>query len=201
MESIKPNKGINREKFFQNMKDVGLFSKYTQLQVDSIDAILDEMELLGVDDKRQMAYIFATAYHEGFDYDGKTTGTIQRLVPIREKGGESYLRRKAYYPYVGVGFVMLTWIDNYKEFNRIISRIPRFKGKDIVKYPKQLEEVELSAFVLVYGMINGTYTKKKLSDYFNAKKTDPINARRIVNGIDKAKKIASYYHKFYLALN
>lgn len=45
---------------------------------------------------------------------------------------------------------------------------------------------DVAAFVMFEGMINGTFIGEKLSDYFNAKTTDWINARRIINGTDKA---------------
>jgi putative chitinase len=45
-------------------------------------------------------------------------------------------------------------------------------------------------------MLQGKYTGKKLGDYFNDTKTDPLNARRIINGMDKADAIRVYYNKF-----
>ncbi len=46
----------------------------------------------------------------------------------------------------------------------------------------------------------GDFTGKALEEYFNASKTDWINARRIINGKDKAELIASYAEKFYTAI-
>lgn len=48
--------------------------------------------------RNQMAYVLATAYHE----------TAHTMKPVREMGGEKYLRSKKYYPYVGMGYVQLT---------------------------------------------------------------------------------------------
>ena len=45
--------------------------------------------------------------------------------------------------------------------------------------------------VCVAGMVHGTFTGKKLSNYFTATKSDWTNARRIINGLDKAAPIAS----------
>ena len=47
-------------------------------------------------------------------------------------------------------------------------------------------------------MVEGWFTGKKLSDYFN-EKTDYINARKIVNGLDKADIIAGYAKVLYSA--
>ena len=55
---------------------------------------------------------------------------------------------------------------------------------------------EPSIWATFYGMRTGLFTSKKLSDYFNEDKSDPINARRIINGTDKAKLICEYYNKF-----
>ena len=52
----------------------------------------------------------------------------------------------------------------------------------------------------VYCMMNGVYTGKKLTDYIQAEKCDFINARRVVNGTDKAELIMSYAAKFLEAL-
>ena len=38
---------------------------------------------------KHLAYIFATAYHE----------TAHKIQPIREMGGETYLKSKKYYPW------------------------------------------------------------------------------------------------------
>jgi putative chitinase len=50
------------------------------------------------------------------------------------------------------------------------------------------------------GMHEGLFTGKKLSQYFNEVTEDPISARKIINGKDKAKMIAGYYYEFKNAL-
>ena len=57
-------------------------------------------------------------------------------------------------------------------------------------------EDEPSALVLYDGMINSWFTGAGLPDFFNESKEDPYNARKIVNGLDKADLIESYYWKF-----
>jgi hypothetical protein len=47
------------------------------------------------------------------------------------------------------------------------------------------------------GMRKGIFTGKKFADYFSANKTDWVNARRIINGTDKARLIAEYAQDFY----
>jgi hypothetical protein len=45
-------------------------------------------------------------------------------------------------------------------------------------------------------MHGGLFTGKKLSDYITASKTDYVNARKIINGTDKAALIAGYAKQF-----
>jgi putative chitinase len=54
------------------------------------------------------------------------------------------------------------------------------------------------------GMIRGSFRKKKLADYFNDTKSDPIMARNIINGTrkgeklpDRAVEIANAYKAFH----
>jgi putative chitinase len=54
--------------------------------------------------------------------------------------------------------------------------------------------------VLFKGMIDGLFTGQSLEDYFNANKTDWQQARKIVNGMDKANLIADYARRFNTCL-
>jgi hypothetical protein len=49
-------------------------------------------------------------------------------------------------------------------------------------------------------MADGWFTGKKLSQYFNDGKDDPVNARQIINGNDKDDLIAGYHEDFLAAL-
>lgn len=53
---------------------------------------------------------------------------------------------------------------------------------------------------MVKGMRDGLFTGKKFSDYFSPSKEDFVQARRMINSLDKADEIASYVRKFYKAL-
>jgi hypothetical protein len=50
------------------------------------------------------------------------------------------------------------------------------------------------------GMRDGDFTGKKLADYFSSSKDDPVNARRIINGTDRAETIAGYHRSFLSAI-
>ena len=49
-------------------------------------------------------------------------------------------------------------------------------------------------------MAEGLFTGKCLGDYVNASRCDPLSARRIVNGLDRASEIAGYFARFREAL-
>lgn len=129
--------------------------------------------------RNQLAYVLATAYHE----------TAHTMKTVREYGGDTYLKKKKYYPYVGMGYVQLTWDYNYKKAGDKL-------GVDFLKNPKLLLEPKYAAPILVIGMQEGWFTGKKLSDYITLKKSDFKNARRIVNGMDKADLIEGYAEKY-----
>jgi len=177
------------ESFLTKIKANGLFKALTQLQVDSINAIGDEMQAQQVTDVRQQAYIFATAYWEAHNPKKPEL----RLTPMKEFGGETYLKGKKYYPYFGRGFSQLTWDYNYKKEGSRLS-LP------LLEQPDLMLQLHTAANSHVYCMKHGSYTGKKLSDYINDKKCDFINARRIVNGTDRAAEIASIAQKFLSAL-
>ena len=50
------------------------------------------------------------------------------------------------------------------------------------------------------AMAEGLFTGKRLSDYFGPGKSDPLNARRIINGTESAAKVAGYHRSFVSAL-
>lgn len=168
-----------------NLITAGLFKSLTDLQQQSINAIIDECSKQDVTDTRQVAYILATAYHEC--YNPKHPDT--RLTPMIEFGGDTYLRSKKYWPYVGRGFSQLAWLDNYRKETKHL-------GLPLIEQPELMLQIPFAANSHVYCMVHGIYTGKKLSDYINASGCDFVNARRIVNGIDKAELISEYAGKF-----
>lgn len=140
--------------------------------------------------------MLATTYHE-------TAATIQ---PIEEFGkGRKYdygrrlkMSRKPYTDtnaiFFGRGYVQLTWYENYAKAGRIL-------GLDLLNKPELALNPDVATKILFIGMELGTFTGKRLSDYFNDTKEDWVNARRIINGIDKAQTIAEYAKKFHAAIS
>jgi predicted chitinase len=198
-EPVKPSEPKNKKipASFPNQKALidalltVVISKYKPKAKDSIPLILDECKKQGVTNKAQIAYILATTNHEsamgfliteiasGDAYEGRAS-----LGNTQKGDGRKFKGR---------GFVQLTGRLNYQKFSKIL-------GIDLISNPNLATSFPIAAKILVYGMIHGSYTGKKLSDYINNAKTDFLNARRIVNGTDKADKIKGYADKFYSIL-
>ena len=73
-------------------------------------------------------------------------------------------------------------------------------GIDLLNNPDLAMRADIAANIMIVGMVRGLFTGKKLNDYINDKKTDYVNARRIINGTDAAAKIAAYAVKYERAL-
>lgn len=169
---------------FEGAKQNKMFSSYSQRQVDSINAIMCQCSNNGLT-VPQIAYVLATAYHEAYN----PAIANSRITPITEFGSNAYLKGKKYYPYHGRGFVQLTWKENYDKQGKRL-------GIDLVNNPDLALDLNYASDILVWGMKHGEFTGKRLSDYINNEKKDYINARRIINGVDKKELIASYAEKF-----
>lgn len=180
-KDIKPR--IDRDKFYDSIR-TDLFGIIKPLQLSGMETILDEWENSGHTDTRWLSYILATIYHE----------TAKTMQPIKELGGEKYLKSKKYYPYYGRDFVQTTWKYNYE-------KVKKFTGVDVVSHPDLIANPEMAAKVAIEFMFRGHYTGKSLPMYFNDKKEDPINGRKIINGLDKAALVGTYYYKFKKALS
>lgn len=49
--------------------------------------------------------------------------------------------------------------------------------------------------------MEGSFTGKKLSDFFGLSEEDWVNARKIINGLDKASLIAGYFRRYYATIS
>jgi predicted chitinase len=153
--------------------------------------ILAEARKQGVTNKAQLAYILATATHEsgagahmeefasGRAYEGRRSlGNTQPGDGVRYKGR---------------GYVQLTGRRNYTDWSRRL-------GMDLVSNPRAVENPEVAAKILVGGMMQGTFTGRGLGSYINNQKTDFVNARRTVNGTDRAGHIADIARRLMAAM-
>lgn len=148
----------------------------------TIDAIKGMCQALGIGLPTQVAYVLATTQWE----------TAQTFQPVREAFWLDEEWRRAnlsYYPYYGRGYVQLTWEKNYQAYSDML-------GIDMVDEPDRALEPAVALFVLVHGFKTGTFTGRKITDYINQGTTDFTNARRCVNGTDRATEIANLAQTF-----
>ena len=154
-----------------------------------VDRLINDSDIIDV---RWAAYMLATVKHE----------CANTWKPIEEYGkGAAYDYGKAVQVkdpdknieltniYYGRGYVQLTWEKNYKEMDNALG----LKAQSSLHlYPSNALEPDTAYKIMSYGMRHGSFTKKKLSDYISGGAADYYNARRIINGLDKADLIKGY---------
>ena len=182
---------INRDIYFDLVRSSMFEGSMSQQQVDGQNVIvaLWDYQATGspMTDLRWLAYMLATVYHE----------CATRMWPVTEYGSDTYLKGKPYYPYHGRGFVQLTWEENYRNAGIALGLID---DRDLVAHPDIALDSLIAARIMFRGMSEGWYTGKKLGQYFNDDKDDPVNARQIINGNDDDDLIAGYHYEFLSAL-
>lgn len=165
-----------------------------------------------------MAYCLATSYHE--------TGHL--MTPVRERGSgdgpdadpwDDYLQKYDTgrlaknlgntpeadgdgVKWAGRGDVQLTGARNYAKADAELARLGLIKAGDLLANPDLALRPDLSAAIMVSGMLQGWFTGKRLNDYvpMPALRQHYKNARRIINGTDRADLIAGYAVAFDAAL-
>ncbi len=183
------------DKFFNAFRDE--FGSLEQSQVDGLNSLLqfvkEDNEITNI---KWLAYILATIKHE----------TADTFLPIKEYGTDAYFNNRydnrkdlgnAYKGdgarYCGRGFVQITGRANYKKFTPIV-------GVDLEVHPEKALDPAIAYKIMSYGMRNGSFTGVGLARFINDGKTDYLNARKIINSLDRAEKIANYAKKFEVIL-
>ena len=200
--------------FFALARDKDLLGALDQTEVDGCNAILlacgNASWPIG-----DTAYALGTAYHE-------TAGTMQ---PIHELGGPSYFKRMydiqgarpakarelgnlipgegAKYP--GMGYVQLTGKFNYIKATKKLQALGILKPHEsLVDNPELAMRPDIAAAIMVLGMSEGWFTGRELDDDIPrtglATLQQFIKSRDIINGTDKADKIAREAMAFQAAL-
>lgn len=209
---------FNREVFYDEFKDNLLNGKaMKQSLVDGLNIFLDQIEKdTYLKSVYHLSYILATAWHE----------TAFTMHPIKERGGKAYfisnywnktrvrnmlgnLSEYDAWARSGRGYVQLTGLRNdkvmtaelRKNYAWMVKEFEQRTGQvfDLVARPEQALDPKLAYGIIVIGMTKGSFTSKKLSDYISNSKhsfADYKEARRIVNGTDKATNIANYAIEF-----
>lgn len=157
-----------------------------------------------------MAYCLATDYHE-------SNHTMQ---PIHELGGAKYLAKYDTgrlaaalgntpeadgdgIKWAGRGKPQITGHRNYEHADRRLHELGILgAGESLLADPDLALRGDVASACLVFGMLEGWFTGKTLNHYLPARATPAqfANARRIVNGTDRAQVIAGYAAAFQTAL-
>lgn len=173
---------INRDIFYSKLS--GLFRRINTTQRAGFEHLLTVWDTTYSDNiDEYLAYCLATTYHE----------TAQTMQPIEEYG-RGHGRPYGPSGFYGRGYVQLTWRANYEHATTCLTKMG--VKCDLVHDPKQALDETIASHVLYKGMIEGWFTGKKLANYFDDTTEDAPHARRIINGLDCADKIAGYYHHF-----
>lgn len=183
---------IEMERFFNIARRITAADKLTQPQVDGFNVLLSPDYTYIIEHsafpKSQLAYIIATTWWE-------TNHTMQPIEEIGRGRGHPYGERdpdtgQAYY---GRGYVQLTWRKNY-------HRVSALTGVNVEQVPELAMQPKIAATILFRGMTEGWFTGRRLGDYITSDLVDFYNARRVVNGTDKAGTIAGLAATFREAL-
>ncbi|WP_333571298.1 hypothetical protein [Sphingomonas sp.] len=182
----KPHALVDAGAFFKGVRAVS--GQLAQPQVDTINALLTKASHWRLS---WLAYGLATAWHEA------------RLVPVEEigkGGGRPYAKPGKYgQAQYGRGLVQLTWDKNYERADEELG----LDGALLRDFSVALRP-DIAADILVRGMEEGWFTGKKLADYLpgdTATGAQFSEARRIINGTDRADMIAGYALQFQAALS
>jgi len=180
------------EKFFYETVRARLFEgKLSAPQVDGLNAILGYWQTNYKScDLRWLAYALGTAHLE----TNRTFQGVEEGYYLGTASAKRHQKSLRYYPYYGRGLVQLTHKYNYEKMSKIF-------GVNLVANPELALNLDLSVKIMFYGMIGGSFTGKKLSDYFSGKKEDWRGARKIINGTDKSEIIADIAKKYYSAIS
>jgi hypothetical protein len=142
-----------------------------------------------------LAYGLATAWGEC------------KLRPIDEIGkgkGKPYgaIGKYGQAPY-GRGLVQLTHDSNYEWADKEAAKAGLIKKGEILADFDLVKRPDIAALILVRGMEQGAFTGKKLADYIPDRGTPAqfVQARRIINILDRAQQFAGYAEHFQDALD
>lgn len=189
---------------FDMFKKLFELPKIDQDMVDNLNYLFDEFNSLTTAESTNplyIAYMLATTWHEtGFTFK-----------PIKEYGSDAYLSKYdtgklakilGNTPeadgdgqlYAGRGYVQITGKSNYHKFSSIV-------GHDLVSEPNKALWPRVAARILVEGSIRGLFTGRGLKHFIRRGTVNEfIEARRVINGTDKANSIATYAVKFLSCL-
>lgn len=189
----------NPQAFFDSVRQSGVIGKSLKPeQISGLEAILNVAKAAAWP-LAYVAYGLATAAHE----TNYMMQPVKEAYWLSEKWRRNNLR---YYPFYGRGYVQLTWKENYQKADRELEL-----GGSLNDNLDRALEPDIAAKVMVKGMQEGWFAAEKntgqrhtlakhLGEGNMGSEAQFTSARRIINGTDKAEKIADEAIKFQTAL-
>lgn len=161
----------------QQSRPAGAYSLTPQ---QSVDLIVRTALEYGISDQRQIAYMLASAQHDSDQFrTAREYGGPRQAIVRGYGGGRNYFDR---------GYVQVTHDHRYAAMDRALEL-----GGGVIANPDVVAtDPHIGAQSLVVGMMRGLFTGKSLHSYVGGQQSDYVNARRTVNGTDKAALIAGY---------
>lgn len=173
---------MDRAAFYNAVRNAPFNGVLAQSQVNGMEVILNEWDKRNLSDKRWLAYMLATTYHE-------TAYTMQPIEEIGRGRGRPYGNT----PFWGRGFVQLTLERNYRMMGDRLN-------VNLVDHPDKAMDMHIATQIMFEGMIHGLFTGVGLGKYFH-EDSDWYNARKIINGLDRADLVAGYGRAFFFAID
>lgn len=174
------------EMFYKGLR--ALTGPLDQTQVDVVQALLSAASSHKLS---WLAYELATGWHEA------------RLKPIEEYGkgkGRPYgVPGKYGQAQYGRGLVQLTWDSNYEKADTELGL-----GGALLKDFSLALRPDIAVKIMVHGMEEGWFSGRKLADFLpdeRATAAQFTEARRIINGTDRADLICGYALQIQAALS
>lgn len=202
---------MDRSIFYDAVRTSLFGGKLSHSQVEGMENLLDVWARHFADDfgipnpTDHLAYDLGTTFHE----------TGRTMQPITEYGQPAYFdkyepgtklgdqlgntEKGDGYRFRGEGHVQNTGRRNARNATMRLNDLFSL-GIDLVANPSQRREPFVSAMSLFLGNKEGWWTGRALGTYLIPGRPDFVQARRVVNGTDKAATIAGYAQKFKAAV-
>lgn len=198
----------NRHAFFDLVRTKLFKGRLVTGQVEGLTVILDAWQArVGQGEAQPLSYVLATAFHETAatmqpvreTLAASDRSAITRLDEAFAAGRLGSVKTPYWRPdaegksWLGRGLVQLTHRRNYEAMTAVT-------GIDLVADPGRAMEMPVSVAILIEGMRRGSFTGRKLGDYFGQGRAEWVGARKIINGNDRADLVARHARLFAEAL-
>ncbi|MEO3988236.1 glycoside hydrolase family 19 protein [Pseudocitrobacter cyperus] len=200
---------INRHFFFDHIRAALFQGSIRQSQLEGIEAILDKWEKESPHaDDRWLAYMLGTVHHETGHamqpvretFAATDEDAIKRLDKAWHAGKLTWVTKPYWRPdadgksWYGRGFVQLTHKTNYEKLGKAIH-------SNLTSEPDKVMVLDTALEIMFVGMQNGLFTSHRLADFFNDTSESWVRARKIINGLESADRVAGYAKTYYAAIS